>query len=148
LGVFANVPLVADTSALTKWHHLPAQVHQRFARAARNGELRISPVVRLEFLHDAFDVNAFDVRDYRLSALSEIPITPADCAAAIQAMRDLAHRQPIMQGYHKVKAADALIAASASANGCGVLHYDRDFERLAQVLPLVQVWIAPRGSLP
>lgn len=104
----------------------------------------MSSVVKLEFLHDAYDLAAFRVRDHIFSALDEVPITPADCAAAIQAMRELAHRQPVRQGWHKVKAADALIAASAAANGCGVLHRDHHYERLADVIPgLVQMWIGP-----
>ena len=148
MGVFADVPLSVDTSTLCWWKFLPPEVRRKFAQAANAGELRISPVVKLEFLHDAFDVKAFDLRDQRLSALDEIPVSEDDCRLAVQAMRDLAHRRPLMQGYHKVKAPDAIIAASALANGWGVLHYDKDYERLAEVLPdLVQVRIAPAKSL-
>jgi predicted nucleic acid-binding protein len=83
-----------------------------------------------------------------LSALDEVPVEPDDCEAAVQAMRDLAYRPGATRGEHKVKAADALIAASAVGHDCGVLHYDKHYERLAEVLPgLVQVWVAPRDSL-
>jgi predicted nucleic acid-binding protein len=148
LGVFAQVPLIVDTSALTIWRRVPTAVRESFAQAAQAHELRTHPVVLLEFLHDAFDRASFDVRDQRFSALDQVTLTEADGATALQAMRDLAHREPIMQGYHKVKAGDALIAASAVRLGMGVLHYDHDFERLAEVMPtLVEIAFAPFGSI-
>jgi predicted nucleic acid-binding protein len=46
-----------------------------------------------------------------------------------------------------VSIADALIAAAAQENGLGVLHYDRDYDRLAEVPVFESRWIAPAGSL-
>jgi hypothetical protein len=39
-----------------------------------------------------------------------------------------------------------LIIAAAAA-GFGVLHYDGDFDTLAEVLPFESRWLARRGSL-
>jgi hypothetical protein len=75
VGVFADVPLIVDTSALAIWRRAPESARQRFAEAARANELRMHPVVRLEFLHDAWDVAAFDTRDARFGALPEVPLT-------------------------------------------------------------------------
>jgi predicted nucleic acid-binding protein len=43
---------------------------------------------------------------------------------------------------------DYLTAASAQALGGAVLHYDRDYDRLAEVMEFESVWIAPPGSIP
>ncbi len=45
-------------------------------------------------------------------------------------------------------AMDTLIAAYAIKNDAAVLHYDRDFEHLASVVPgFAHRWILPRGSI-
>ena len=45
-------------------------------------------------------------------------------------------------------ATDALIAAYAIKNNATVLHYDRDFEHIASVVPgFHHRWILPRGSV-
>jgi predicted nucleic acid-binding protein len=42
---------------------------------------------------------------------------------------------------------DLVIAAAATSAGFGVLHYDGDFDTLAEVLPFESRWLAPPGSL-
>lgn len=42
---------------------------------------------------------------------------------------------------------DLLIAAAAAAAGLVVLHYDRDYERIAEVTGQPVEWIVPAGSL-
>ncbi len=45
-------------------------------------------------------------------------------------------------------ATDTLIAAYAIKNNAAVLHYDRDFEHIASVVPTFHHrWILPRGSV-
>lgn len=45
-------------------------------------------------------------------------------------------------------AMDTLIAAYAMRNDAAVLHYDRDFEHIASVVPgFAHRWILPRGSI-
>lgn len=45
------------------------------------------------------------------------------------------------------KPPDLLIAAVALRLGLTVLHYDRDFEHIASVSPLLQEWILTAGSV-
>jgi predicted nucleic acid-binding protein len=45
-----------------------------------------------------------------------------------------------------VKIGDLLIAASAEHADLGVLHYDRDFERIATVTGQPVEWVVPAGS--
>lgn len=42
---------------------------------------------------------------------------------------------------------DLLIAACAERAGLTVLHYDADFDRIAEVTGQATEWIVPRGSV-
>ena len=46
------------------------------------------------------------------------------------------------------KIADLLIAAAADAAGLVVLHYDNDFDLIAEVTGQPTEWILPAGSIP
>ena len=46
------------------------------------------------------------------------------------------------------KIADLLIAAAAEAGGLVVLHYDHDFELIADITHQPTEWIAPAGAVP
>ena len=47
-----------------------------------------------------------------------------------------------------VKIADLLIAAAAETADLVVLHYDRDFDRIAEITGQATEWIIPAGSVP
>jgi predicted nucleic acid-binding protein len=63
---------------------------------------------------------------------------------ALDAQRELANI-----GHHRLAPIDVIIAACAHAAGMGVLHYDRDYDLLAQhtSLSFKSEWLAPPGSL-
>lgn len=145
MGVFANVPLIVDTSALTRWRQASEPAKKNLRVALERKELWTTTVVRLEFLHDAFDRAVFEQRT-RMFAIypRDVALHTADGPVAIQAICDLATMTPAQSPYRKVKAGDALVAAAAVREGAGVLHYDHDYERLGLVLPtLVQVPVEP-----
>jgi predicted nucleic acid-binding protein len=73
-----------------------------------------------------------------------VPVTVSVQRAAIGALRALADRGPL---HHRIPPADALIAAAAQEAGIGVLHYDRHYDRLAEVLAFDSRWAAPPGTL-
>jgi predicted nucleic acid-binding protein len=79
-----------------------------------------------------------------LSSLPRVQITleTEDCAA--RAQRELA-----AIGHHRLPPIDVMIAACAHESGAGVLHYDGDYDIIAQrtSLQFESVWLAPRGSL-
>ena len=54
-----------------------------------------------------------------------------------------------MGGLHhrSVKIVDLIITSAAEAAGATVLHYDADFDRIAEITGQAVRWIAPRGSL-
>ncbi|MBV8195692.1 MAG: PIN domain-containing protein [Candidatus Dormibacteraeota bacterium] len=60
-----------------------------------------------------------------------------------------AQRQLAVVGHHRMPAVDLIIAALADRHGLGVLHYDRDFDVIAEKTDLrfTSEWLAPAGSL-
>jgi predicted nucleic acid-binding protein len=140
---WGELPLVVDTSAWARAHHQP--VRKRWRQALLEDRLRISPAVRLEILLTARNGAAFDDLAEELSALVDAPLTPTVMRAAQSAMRALAHRSA---GAQRLPVVDYLLAAAAQEISAAVLHYDRDFDTLSNVLAFESVWLATPGSLP
>jgi predicted nucleic acid-binding protein len=134
---------IGDTSAWARSVH--PRVRTEWAAAVSNGQIATTPMVAIEILRSARDGQDFDDRAEDLAALRDVPITRSVTNAAIQAFRELAHRQPLL--HRSVTNEDLLIAAAAQDAAVGVLHYDADFDRLATVLEFKSRWIAPAGSL-
>jgi len=106
--------------------------------------LRVSPVVRYEILLSARDGQSFDTLAEHLSALQVAPLNPSVIRAAEQAMRMLAHRSA---GAQRLPIVDYLVAASAQELGAAVIHYDRDYDTLAELMEFESIWLAPAGTL-
>lgn len=49
--------------------------------------------------------------------------------------------------HRRVPPADLLLAAAAEAAGVPLVHYDRDYERVASVTDLQHKWMVANGSL-
>jgi len=87
----------------------------------------------------------FDVLAERLTAVRTAPLTATTARAAQEAMRTLAHRSA---GAQRMPIVDYLIGAAAQETGAAVLHYDSDYDTLAEIMGFEPVWLAPPGSLP
>jgi predicted nucleic acid-binding protein len=142
-AAWGELPLVVDTSAWSRAHH-PA-VREGWIEALLGGRLRVSPIARLEILLSARSGKDFDVLAERLAALRTAPLTATIARAAQDAMRMLAHRSA---GAQRIPVVDYLIAAAAQETGAAVLHYDRDYDTLAEIMAFESVWLAPPSSLP
>lgn len=140
---WGELPLVLDTSAWSRAHH--TAVREPWTRALLGDRLRIPSAVRLEILLTARDGHSFDTLAERLSALRPAPLTSTVVRAAENAMRMLAHRSA---GAQRIPIADYLVAAAAQHSGAAVLHYDRDYDTLAEIMEFESVWLAAAGSLP
>jgi len=134
--------LLADTSAWARADD-PA-VSPTWASALRADQIVTTPIVVLELLYSTRDAAELEEEEGRLANLRSIPLTQSIAQAASAGMRELSDVQP---RYHRVPPTDFLIAAAAQDASVGVLHYDRHFDRLAEVLDFDSVWIAPAGSL-
>jgi predicted nucleic acid-binding protein len=49
--------------------------------------------------------------------------------------------------HRRVPPADLLLAAAAEKAGVALVHYDRDYERIAAVSDLRHEWLVPDGAL-
>ncbi len=106
--------------------------------------LRLSPVARLEILLSARDGSTLDELVEELSAWRSAPLTAGVTRAAETAMRTIAGRSA---GAHRMPIVDYLLAAAAQESGAAVLHFDHDYDTLAEVMAFDSVWLAPPGSL-
>jgi predicted nucleic acid-binding protein len=102
------------------------------------------PIVTLELLYSAKNAREFAEVELTESQTRPIQLTRSIVQAAIGALRGLSEKG---DGYHRVKITDALIAAAAAESGADVVHYDRHFDRLSQVLEFESIWLAPAGTL-
>lgn len=140
---WGDLPLLVDTSAWSRAAH-PA-VRDRWLLALRSGRLRISPAIRLEILLQARGGADFEQLAERLSVLRIAQLTGSTARAAEDAMRVLAHRS---HGSHRLPVVDYLLAATAQDSGAAVLHYDHDYDILAEAMQFDSIWLAPPGSMP
>lgn len=128
-----GIPLVIDSSG---WHRQSqADVRERWKATARSGLLVSCPAATLEILSGARGEREFKIVDDALGALAQAPVTASVCRAALGASRELGARR-------RIPAADYLIAAAAADRGFGVLHADKHFELLAEVLSFESVRVA------
>lgn len=109
----------------------------------RAGEVATCGVVDLEALYSAsspasYGTTATTLRDMPRAAVDEKCV---DRALEIQAM--LADRSL----HRGVSVPDLLVAACAEQAGLTVLHYDADYERIAEITGQPTRWIVPRGSV-
>jgi predicted nucleic acid-binding protein len=142
-GDWGELPLLIDTSAFARAHH-PA-VRSSWTEALVGDRLRLSPAARLEILFSARGGEQFDALADELSALRPAPFTAAVMRAAEHGMRMLAHRS---SGAQRIPIVDYFVAAAAQEMGAAVIHYDRGYDTLAEVLEFESVWLAEAGTLP
>jgi predicted nucleic acid-binding protein len=140
--------LLIDNSAWARAidGRLAGPPRKRFDAALTAGELWTCPPTLLEMLYSAQDESGFTLTRGRLGALMHAPLTPDAGAQALTAQAQLAAAPGVS---HRVKPVDLLIGAVAAGAGLGVLHYDHDYDAIAEHTSLAfpSVWVAPRGSL-
>jgi len=133
---------LADKSALTRRESRP-EVREVLEPLLVAGEIATCGIVDLELLY-----SARDRATYRslIEALRGMPRAPLDedavnRALSVQAM--LAERSQ----HRAVPLPDLLVAACAEVAGLTVLHYDADFDRIAELTGQPTQWIVERGSV-
>ncbi len=99
------------------------------------GRLCVCPVGELEQLYSARSARGYDALKEELHASFEVVAAPADILdRALRLQQDLAHHHGM---WHRTPIPDLLIAETALHHGIGVVHVDRDFDRIAKVRPLM-----------
>ena len=109
-----------------------ASVQGQLARLT--GSLYVCPMGELEQLFSARSASDYDALKQKLQdslAVLAPPFDIFDRALALQ--RDLAHHHGM---WHRTAIPDLLIAETALHHGVGVVHVDRDYDRIAEVRSL------------
>ncbi len=131
---------LADKSALSRFP-VPA-VAQRLRPLLEEGSIATCAIVDLELLYSARNLADYEEVLEERRSLDTAPITPEVMTKAIELQHELARH-----GHHRVPIPDLVISAAAQAADLTVLHYDSDFERIADAGGAAQEWVIPRGSL-
>ncbi len=131
---------LADKSALARLHHLP--VARRLGPLLVDGLVATTPIIDLEVLYSARSPADYEEILAERRALPSYPLTPEVTDRSIDVQRRLARL-----GRHRVPLPDLLIAAVAELNDLAVLHYDADYDRIAEVTGQRCEWVVPQGSL-
>ncbi len=143
-----NQALLLDNSAWARLldGRLTGPPRETFEAALTAGQLWTCPLTLLEMLYSAVDGGQFADIAGELDALPHAPLTAEAAARALTAQAELAAAPGVS---HRVKPVDLLIASVAAVARLGVLHYDRDYDTIAQhtSLSFPTVWVAPRGSI-
>jgi predicted nucleic acid-binding protein len=102
--------------------------------AELTGSLFVCPVGELEQLYSAQSARDYDAKSEQLRVSFGTVTAPPDIfERALRLQRDLAHHSSM---WHRTPIPDLLIAETALHHGLGVVHVDKDFERIAEVRPL------------
>jgi predicted nucleic acid-binding protein len=137
---------LADTSAWV-WSRRRGypELRHEFDTALVEGELATCDMVRLELLYSARDRLEFAEIREELAALPDCPIGKDEWNRALWVYEHLSGRGGAHQ--RSVKHPDLLIAVAAEAAAVTLLHYDEDYDRIAEITGQPTRWLAPAGSL-
>ena len=117
-------------------------VGDRLRRLSELGLLSTCSIVDLEVLYSARSREDYDTLVDELAGFEHIPIDEAVMDRAKDIQRLLA-----AVGQDRLPIPDLIIAATADAGGATLLHYDRDFERIAAATGQPHEWVAGPGSI-
>ena len=130
-----------DKSALARMPLEP--VRQRLAPIIEAGEAATCALIELEVLYSTRNHgDHLRTRERRTFAYRNVPLTEEIFQRAIHVQGELARA-----GHHRLPIPDLVIAAAAESAGLTVLHYDADFDRIAEITGQSVEWVVPRGSL-
>lgn len=136
-----TVRYLVDKSALVRMPLGP--VGERLAPILEAGEAATCAVIDLEVLYSARNAEEHGkIRRRRELAYHRVPLTDQIFQRAIAVQGALARG-----GDHRLPIQDLIIAAAAESADLTVLHYDRDFDRIAEVTGQPTEWVVPAGSL-
>jgi predicted nucleic acid-binding protein len=132
-------PVLADTSAWMLARRDP-RARESLLAAIGRGDVAWCWPVRYELTVDARGPDGISAVDQTLEALREIVVDRSVQRGVLAAMRELADSGS--HGAHRLPLTDLTVAVAAQHSGLDVLHHDRHFERLGELLGVRVQWIA------
>jgi predicted nucleic acid-binding protein len=133
---------LADKSALTRRDTRP-EVRAVIEPLLLAGQIATCAIVDLELLYSASSPTVYADLASTLRALPRAPIGEATLDRALEIQGKLAERSQ----HRAVPLPDLMVAACAEGAGLTVLHYDADYDRIAQVTGQSVQWVLPRGTV-
>jgi predicted nucleic acid-binding protein len=112
------------------------------AALADAGQVACCDPLALELLYSARNTQEFASIKRALDGLPKLEMSDMITARAVEVMAMLVPR-----GWHRQGVVDLLAAATAEAHHAAVLHYDSDYDRIAEVTGQAARWIVPRGAV-
>lgn len=131
-------PVLADTSAWMAARR-DSGARELFLEAVDRGDVAWCWPVRYELLIDARGMDGIAAVDRTLEGLREVAVDRAVQRSVLDVMRELADGDS--HGAHRLPLTDLTVGVAAQRAGLEVLHHDRHFDRLAQVLGIRAPWI-------
>ena len=134
---------LVDTSA---WSRMQAPaVHKRLSTILSEGAAGTCLPLDLADGRSAKNIrDALSIRALRARVMIELPMTPGVATRSRDLQLALTQR-----GYHRAASpVDLITAATAAEYNAIVLHYDRDYDLIADVGGPRCEWVAPAGTLP
>jgi predicted nucleic acid-binding protein len=132
--------LLVDTSVLTRLGH--SEVRTVVEPLAAQGRLARPTICDLEVGYFARNAGEWDQLANALAAFAPVETTAAHVRRALQVQRLLAQRS---QRGRKIP--DLLVAAAAEELALTVLHYDSDFDLIAEVTGQAAEWVVQAGTV-
>lgn len=132
---------LVDKSA---WVRLDRSPDPRWQASLLAGSLAVTGIAVLEILVGSRSSAEFDDDRLNIKALPRMAVTEQiiDRALDVQGLM-------VGRGTHRAPSpADLILAACAEANSLTVLHYDKDFDLIADVTGQPMEWVASAGSIP
>jgi predicted nucleic acid-binding protein len=133
---------LADKSALTRRETRP-EVRAVIEPLLLAGQIATCAIVDLELLYSASSPSVYRTLAALLRALPRVPVTETVLNRALEVQGLLAKRSQ----HRAVPLPDLIVAACAEGAGLTVLHYDADYERIAQITGQPAQWVIARGSV-
>lgn len=133
---------LADKSALTRRETRP-EVRDIIEPLLLAGRIATCGVVDLELLYSAPNPVTYAELARALRSLPRVPVTDDAVDRALEVQGLLAARSQ----HRAVPLPDLLVAACAERSGLTVLHYDHDYEHIAEITGQPMQWVVPRGTV-
>jgi predicted nucleic acid-binding protein len=137
-------PSLVDTAVWT-WvrdRRFPA-LADWFNREVRSGRVLVCDLIVLELIRLAPNAERAHELATRLAAFEALPMPQSIWLRG----REVQLAMATNGDHRRVPPADLLIAATAELAGVQLVHYDRDYERIARATAQPHVWFVPDGAL-
>jgi hypothetical protein len=100
-------------------------------------------IVEMEVLRSATSPKDYKTRQASIRGYADLPVSADVMMLALDSQARLAEKSQ----HRGISLADMIVAACAATHDAAVLHYDEDYDRIAEVTGQQVEWVVPAGSV-